>query len=60
MRQIGKTKAYGLEDREERPPWVVQNAPEQRRINAGYKSYIYNAQKVIEEEEEKKWRKRWE
>jgi hypothetical protein len=36
------------------------NTPEQRRINAGYKSYIYNAQKVIEEEEEKKWRKRWE
>ena len=54
MHQIGKTKAYELEDREERPPWVAQDTPEQRRINTGYKSYIQDAQKAIEKEGEKK------
>jgi hypothetical protein len=49
MHQIGKTKAYEKEDKEERPPWVAQDTPKQRRVNAGYKSYIHDAQKAIEE-----------
>ena len=40
MYQIGKTKAYELEDREERPPWAAQDTPEQHRINAAHKSYV--------------------
>src|SRR5271156_712772 len=60
MHQIGKTKAYEKEDRGERPPWVTQDTPEQRRANAAYKSYIHDAQKAIKEEGERNWKERWE
>jgi hypothetical protein len=59
MHQIGKTKAYEKEDQEERPPWAAQDTPEQRRINAGYKSYMHDAQKAMEEEGDRKWKERW-
>jgi len=59
LHQIGKTKAYEKEDQEERPPWAAQDTPEQRKINAVYKSYIHDAQKAIGEEEERKWKERW-
>jgi hypothetical protein len=58
MHQIGKTKAYE-KDQEERPPWAAQDMPEQRKINAVYKSYIHDAQKAIGEEEGRKWKERW-
>ena len=45
--------------REERPPWVAQDTPEQRRINAAHKSYIQDAQRAIEDEVVRKWEKRW-
>jgi hypothetical protein len=45
MHQIGKTKAYELEDKEERPPWVTQDTPEQSSRNAARKSYTHDAQK---------------
>jgi hypothetical protein len=54
MHQTEKTKAYEKGNQEKRPPWVAQNTPKQRRVNAAYKSYIHDAQKVIEEERERK------
>lgn len=59
MHQVGNTRAYEKEDKEDRPPWTTQDTPDQRRINTAHKSYIQDAQKAIEEKGVEKWKKRW-
>jgi hypothetical protein len=59
MHQVGRTKAYEGEEKEERSPWDTQDTPEQSRRNAVHKSHIQDAQKAMAEEEWEKWKRRW-